>query len=615
MNLKKAFGYSTGVLTLLTALGGCNGGSSNVTPNTAYGQLMSGGSAPPNPYFNYSTILPMTFGGPASLNGQFPKVAVNLNTAESGLQAVNIGYINAASNIFGLTGAESVNNFVATQAAAAQVGAAKLDAITYTAPGAPYMFGGRSVSKEVISGLVIMPMNQAGTAPLAESQIKGVILYYHPTILSKAGVPSGIGNESGDMGATFYSQFELASIYASAGYIVAATDYVGQGLDTGPAHPYVLFPETNALSGIYMLPALNQYLSESYGFNLESLAVNNRNLYISSYSEGGGYAMAATQLLNNSYANILQNTGLTLKRTVGGSGAYNLSQEMVPFAFANATNTGFTDESNYWHMSPGCDATAGGASPAVCPDVDTQALEQALAQYQIATSKPPLGSYMVNALVTYDYTPAAYDLVLNKNFYNLTTCLNPASLTDDAFGFTSCTNLGYPSNSVSTLFNLNGLDQTTIVTELFFAAAGSSVNGMGYFISNYPSTYPLIAALGSGVATNSVSPFINETLLVDPGIQALIRNADTYNITTTTPVSLLYLDYDSTITNRNSLSACSTIAANSGANLVHCQSINNTQMWADIKLPGLGAFPAYINHANMEAIMQMAAIHEITSNP
>ena len=605
MNLKKTLGYSTGVLTLLTALGGCNGGSSNVTPNTAYGQLMSGGSAPPNPYFSNSRILPM--GG---LNAQFPSVAVNLHNSESTLQALNINYVNTESSIFGLTGGKNVSNFVTSQAGNAQVAYAKLDAITYTAPGNPYIFAGGAVSKETVSGLVIMPLNQYAQ-PLAESQIKGVVLYYHPTILSKAGVPSGIGNESGDMSATFYTQFELASIYASSGYIVVAPDYVGQGADTGPVHPYVLFPKNNALSGIYMLPALNQYLAESYGFNLESLAVNNRNLYISSYSEGGGYALAATQLLNNSYADIIQNTGLTLKRTVGGSGAYNLTQKMLPFAFDNAQN-GLTQESNAWNMSPGCNPNISGP---LC--LYSGGLAQAAAQYQISTSKPPLATYMANALVTYDYTPAAYNLVFNPKYANQKTCLNPASLLAESFSNTSCAvanaELNTPpvnqSYSVMDLFSTTGLTNALIGQQVYFAAAAN-----GYFVANYSNTIDLLTALNNGVATNSIDPFIYPELLDDSSVMALIGSANTYNITTATPISLLYIAYDSTVTNLNSLSACDTITANSGSNLVHCQKIDNTQLWADVDFPPY-TLPIYRNHADMEAIMQMAALHEITSNP
>ncbi len=257
MNLSRTINYIFGLLFTLIVLGGCNGGAPQSNSNTSYGQLISAGIAESNPVLEGETTLSTDI-----LNGTFPDDIVNAFTSEPGLQQQNKTYINTTSALFGIIAPNNIGNYVSNNAAISGVSAIQLQQVTYTTPGAPYMFGGRSVSKEIASGLVIMPGTcslffgfcDPGTfSPLAESQIKGVVLYYHPTVLSKAGIPSGYGNiESLDYEETAYTQAELASVYASSGYIVIAPDYVGQGIDSAVVHPYVLFPETNAQSGIYM---------------------------------------------------------------------------------------------------------------------------------------------------------------------------------------------------------------------------------------------------------------------------------------------------------------------------------------------------------------------------
>lgn len=608
MSLKRVLSSVTGILIMLIIISGCNGGSSSRGSSTPqYGEFISGGSAESNPYFHGSTTLPM-YGVPGNLNDNFVKVAICNNVSESMFCDLNKDYVNSATSLFGLSGAESVGNYVQTQAINSGVFAAKLDAINFTAPGAPYLFAGHSTSKEIVSGLVILPLDQ-NLEPLDESKIKGVVLYYHPTILSKAGIPSGTGNESGDMSATFYTQFMLASIYASAGYIVIAPDYVGQGVDVDPVHPYVLIPQNNAVNGLYMIGALNYYLCESYGFCLESLASGNRNLYISSYSEGAGYALSATQLVSNgTYANLVTDNGLTLKRTVGGSGAYNLTNEMLPFAFANAQN-GSTTESNQWNVSPGCLSSVSGG---LCSY--SYGLAQAMAQYQLSQSKPPLSAYMVNSLVVYDYTDVAYDLVMDHSFAQQSSCIDPLSLTESLFATTTCSQAnatsGFPaqSYSVQQLFSTTGLTQSLIASQLFFAAGAT-----GFFVSTYPNTATLVESLNDGVATNSISTFVHQELLNDPGIMALVGAADTYNIRTTSPLSILYIKYDSTITNLNSTTACSAIATTSPG-MVTCNEIDNTQLWGDVTFGSLSA-PIYRNHGDMEAIMQIAAHNQMATDP
>lgn len=596
-------------ILILTA---CNsGGSSRGVNDTAYGQYVESASAG------------------SDLTKPQLQAFFESQVACSGLSVsflcttYNKPYI-SNTPIFGLsTSGKTVNNFVtSTEPSITSISRYQL---FYTTPGAPYMFGGQSTSQEVASGLVLVPNG------LAESQIKGVVLYFHGTVVSKAGVPSGYGSNqttdpvgsSGFNGATNYQNI-LASIYANSGYIVVAPDYVGQGYDINPVHPYVLLPKTNALSGLDMLPALKTFLGS---VNIDINKINNStpNFFITSYSEGGAYALWASYLAQNGFGNIISNSGLTLKRTVGSSGAYDLSNVMLPFAFSNTPNNiipessipnGVTPESNPWSVSPGCDPSAGGYSTLYCSNPGLQATVQATAQIQIALSKPPLSAYMINALVTYDYTPVGYNLVMMPAYAQQQTCINAASLTDplQPFVVQSCASVPIESGgtggaySVMTLFNPNNLNNSQIETQLIAAAAGST----GFFVGTNTSFAQVFAGLESGEINNSISTFVHQELLQDQGIMALIKAADIYNWTTYSPISLLYLKYDSTVTNVNTTQgACNPNAPSVYSNspgLVTCNAINNTQICSG------SLVPMYMNHANANGILQLASLNQIESN-
>ena len=658
MNLKKVIGYSAGIAVLGSALIGCNsGGSQRTGGDQGYGQLVSGGNAESNTTWALQPVPGYTYSesqgyivSMAGLNIAFATAAVNtyldpsaITGPQAALKSDNESYVNNTTSIFGLPSNVVIQfpsgvktGYVAHQANAAGVSTAKLDTITYTTPSAPFLFAGGASSIETVSGLVVLPSDANGK-PLAESQIKGVVLYFHPTVLSKAGIPSGYGNShtqlpngfaSWDDQATFYTQFELASIYASDGYIVIAPDYLGQGIDTSAVHPYVLLPEPNALSGIYMLQALNTYLKQNYSINLAN--TKKKSLFISSYSEGGGYALKAASLLDDKYASVLANTGLKLKGTVGVSGAYDLTHEELPFAFADVINPGGaypdTSPNNPWNASPGCEE-----SNPICIGLNQipgyAQSYRAWAQYDMASAKPPLGTYMVNTLVTYDYTPAAYDLVLRTPYAEQTNCLLPDSLLGESFSFGTCQEANqelsqYPWNSdmqssysVMNLFSTVGLDQYNIGDQLFNAAAYN-----GYFVGGYESTLALITGLYNGESNNSVGSFINTSLITDPYIMSLVAQADTYNLTVQSPVSLIAAKYDSTVTNLDYQSACGNIPSTASSSLAHNSPhvtcvplVDNTQLFANVNLFGnpVESQPVYMNHIALEATMQIAAHYQM----
>lgn len=181
-----------------------------------------------------------------------------------------------------------------------------------------------------VSGAVLVPKQ---TTP-----IKGVILFYHYTILDKRNIPSNFNRDN------FLLSPLLASTLVSAGYIVLAPDYLGFGSDESSVHPYVNFSTVNTLSGIDMLQA---YL-QSENFKAQSFAMEPIKLYLSGYSEGGSYAMWASKILQEN--NFLARHNLVLKKTIPVVGAYNISHVMAPFMFANVDQERVDpyNVENYW---------------------------------------------------------------------------------------------------------------------------------------------------------------------------------------------------------------------------------------------------------------------------
>lgn len=75
---------------------------------------------------------------------------------------------------------------------------------------------------------------------------KGVIAYFHPTVIDRRRVPSSWGLQ----------YLAIIGLYAASGYIVIMPDYIG--LTEPYAHPYVIYPQQNVRS---MISALNNQSS------------------------------------------------------------------------------------------------------------------------------------------------------------------------------------------------------------------------------------------------------------------------------------------------------------------------------------------------------------------
>ena len=171
---------------------------------------------------------------------------------------------------------------------------------------------------DTVSGALLVPETDT---------VKGIILYFHGTVVQRSQVPSNFitdSNPNGNNGGIL-----LAATWASQGYVVVMPDYIGLGIDTTNPHPYVVYDKENAQSGLAMVKAVRGLLADRHRLPM----------YITGYSEGGSYALQAGRMMqdNPRYASSM---GVALKDVAPISGAFDLTGSQLPFLFDNVTDTG-----------------------------------------------------------------------------------------------------------------------------------------------------------------------------------------------------------------------------------------------------------------------------------
>lgn len=148
------------------------------------------------------------------------------------------------------------------------------------------------------SGLVAIPQKPANA-------LSPVLSYQHATIKLQANAPSNLA----DLGAP-------PVVLASLGYIVVAADYVGYGVSSAAPHPYLLSaPSASAV--IDLLTAAKYWRQTQH-------VPDNKQLFLTGYSEGGYVTMAAHRALQagtSAHRN-------ELVRVITGAGPYNVGATM-----------------------------------------------------------------------------------------------------------------------------------------------------------------------------------------------------------------------------------------------------------------------------------------------
>ncbi len=148
-----------------------------------------------------------------------------------------------------------------------------------------------------VTGLLAMP---EGGAP------KGLVVFMHGTMWDRKTSPSRFTPKTGA------GETELAVLaFATAGYAVAAPDYLGLG-DNMAVHPYPM-NILNARAGAdIIVPARTAAGSDGYRIGPK--------LFVTGYSEGGGTAMGLTKLLEERRGSMFR-----VERSAPASGPYDLS--------------------------------------------------------------------------------------------------------------------------------------------------------------------------------------------------------------------------------------------------------------------------------------------------
>lgn len=437
------------------------------------------------------------------------------------------------------------------------VGSVSAYAIKYLTPGQNADTDPNQITRTA-SGLVIVPNMLAG-----ESAIKGVVVYFHPTTPGKNQVPSCLGSPISEpsalipvalpaissnvpsyctvnnqpldnVGAGTFAM--LASVFADNGYIVVAPDYVGQGSDYDNVHPYVAYPENNVYSAFNMFPAMRQILTKYHNIPTSK----NYPLFITGYSEGGGYALKAAQMAQGSDAATLVKNNLTLKITSPQEGAYSLKDQM-DFAFADLDD-GILN----------CDDASSGyqcgqADMATNPSYESVNSWNIGSSYYAAQGKPVLTSYVLTAVNYYTFhnLSTAYNFTMNTQFWsdipidgNIATLYQLYSGGGTYYGGT---NVGLAI--VNNTFSINSYDSITNPTiNIWDGNNVPSSQQLGY--SRY------------GV-NNAGSLYINPGVQTNPDFQKIIQQGTTYNWQTQKPINFIHMKYDSLVTVLNSKQAIS----------------------------------------------------------
>jgi dienelactone hydrolase len=180
---------------------------------------------------------------------------------------------------------------LADQGVPPQLVAPRYDVATYRLEYLTIDAQGREI---LASGLVGVPVKAAG----ARSPVLG---WQHPTLLRDAEAPGNNAVPS-----------ELAVMFASLGYVVAAPDYVGYGASRGAPHPYLLAAPSAA--------AVVDFLTAAATWRRINGVADNGQLFLAGYSEGAYVSMAAHRALQAMGSPLLAQ----LQGVVAGGGPYDV---------------------------------------------------------------------------------------------------------------------------------------------------------------------------------------------------------------------------------------------------------------------------------------------------
>jgi hypothetical protein len=366
-----------------------------------------------------------------------------------------------------------------------------------------YHTKGQNGEDELVSGGIYYPNI---TKP--RGKIKGVILFFHPTFFAKNSVSSyDINNPINK---------SVAALFAANGYVVLYPDYVGMGINHEQVHPYVLYPQVNAIDGLSIIQASQNFIK-----NKLQLA-SDIPLYVTGYSEGSAYVLWFSRLYQEQtdFKSKLDNSGYKLKKVIPIDGAYNLSEVTWKYLFSNNN----TFNSDVYRTSNSL--ITGGL-------------------------KPPL---ITIALVSYGFyaESANYINIFNPEFFNMYCSLQ----------FASNCNINNESNI--NLSQLLKLESSTVINlpqgdNAFEIYIVNKINNSANHKINNNGIYTLF--------TNNIKPLVNNDLQQNQKLITLLYQGDVYYWHSEIPTVLLTLRRDSVVSPLNSEYAYIGMLADGSKNL------------------------------------------------
>jgi hypothetical protein len=422
----------------------------------------------------------------------------------------------------------------------------------------------RSDEKVTLSGKIIMPNG------VSKDKIKGVSLYFHPTIFDPNSIQD-VKNDGSD-------DIVYAALYASQGYIVVMPDYNGLGDDYQEVHPYVLYPRINDLSGLYLLSAVRKKLESDYKFN----SSDKLKLYTAGYSEGAAYSIWFSRLAQTDkiFSNELSTHGYQLKASVGMDGAYDVSQTVKNFLFDKVSKA---NDNPYKIQNLAI-------SSAVKPGLAAVAL----------ISYGYMSGYQDTDIDSYRklFNPKFFDMKCSSNVMPNTLCKVKTS------------NQEYKDfNLYQTLRFAAANNDKEILTPILFSAFNKEQNG-----SEYVRGLSLIAISSQ----NSLAALANSNLVTDQKFNTQLKAADITDWHTNLPVHYISLNYDSVVSPVNTSEASRDTVGN-GSNLVRTTLVDNNQIKVDnLGASGDSAIPQLgktnVDHLRGGTFLNIAALHYFNSN-
>lgn len=375
-----------------------------------------------------------------------------------------------------------------------------------------------------VSGLLLIPPT---------NKPKGIILFFHSTISGKLNVPSLHFDD--------YKAQILAAVFATNGYIVVSPDYIGLGDNLAAVHPYVLYPQVNVEDGKNILNAAIKYLHKT----APNLIIPS-SLFVSGYSEGGGYALWFSRIYqeNVKFAQQINSLHLKLIKTVPIEGAYDLTNVMFPFLLASQVN----DSENKFNINTALWGTM---------------------------LKPSLVAHIMLSYAYYNRQDIKK--LLNVDFFALNCTLLPNRMCgQDEFKQYNLNN-----------FTLTSSKNLTMALKYFLAANFKTTNGLIYS--------PLF---------NGVEPLLAAGAKSNAGLLNAAARANILDWKSTNPITLISLARDSLVPEKNSADAQNGMLKAGSLKLKYIKVDNN--LLKSRTLIG----NSVIDHVNFELYALLIALNE-----